>query len=222
MCTREGLIESNVKVHVSRTRADLHTAEIERDMCACLEAAERLAARLAFVLSSSRSRASRSSSVTRFPGTALQCQTSSGHYLPHVQGGVTPTCALRCSAWTCTEQDDIQVADQPRRPDLRYTHLTVISLSYSSAISSAVTSCLTARLAHRSSIATSANLYLLLTNADLKSADMLKEVTQVANRGFRLSWQHTASEPQSLCFTLRCISGNSRDIRQTTCGTSPA
>ena len=47
-----------------------------------------------------------------------------------------------------------------------------MSLSYSSAISSAVTSCLIARLAHRSSIATSANLYLLLTNADLKSADM--------------------------------------------------
>lgn len=61
-------------------------------------------------------------------------------------------------------------------------HLLVISLSYSNVISSGVTSCLMARLAHRSSIASSANLYRLLANADLKSADMVPDAAQVLNK----------------------------------------
>ncbi len=59
----------------------MRLADIKRDMWACLEAAGRLAARFAFVLSNSKSSASMSSSVTRLPGTALHSQAISHHYM---------------------------------------------------------------------------------------------------------------------------------------------
>ena len=74
----EGLMKGH-SVHEACNETDLRVKGFGVDMWACLEAAGRLAARLALVLSSSKSRASMSSSVTKLPGTALQGQAIPSH-----------------------------------------------------------------------------------------------------------------------------------------------
>ena len=76
-----------------------------------------MAERFAFVLSSSKSKASMSSSVTRLPGTALQDQMSSSHH-DLISAGITAGLTLmhiqRCSACTSTEQDDSSLVVRPK------------------------------------------------------------------------------------------------------------